>query len=146
MSTPSTRREWRAADVFLVAVLGAVALYGLAMVLLGPWVGQMFGALGFGAAGAGVPGGEATEYVYLLQSVIGAVLVGWMVMALVLAIGPVRRRERWAWRTLLGSISAWFVLDTGYSLAVGQNAHALFNVAFAAVLGAALVAVRPARA
>jgi hypothetical protein len=40
------------------------------------------------------------------------------------------------------SIGVWFVVDTGFSLAVGQVEHAVFNFGFLVPIAVALAALR----
>ncbi|MGW5852758.1 hypothetical protein ACWFQ8_33455 [Streptomyces sp. NPDC055254] len=65
-----------------------------------------------------------------------------MLLLLVMARGPLLRRQRWAWTAIAISLTAWFFADTGFSLAVGATTHALFNVAFAATLGIPMAGLR----
>ena len=48
----------------------------------------------------------------------------WALAMLGILTGPFVRRERWAWRTLAGSLAVWYVVDTAASLGTGfwQNA------------------------
>jgi hypothetical protein len=134
--------RWGAWDIVLTSVLTAVGAYGILMVVWGSAMSRVFDALGFGAADAGMSADADMSYVYLLQSVIGAALAGWMVLCVGVAAGPIRRRERWAWNALAAAIGTWYVLDTGFSLATGQFAHAVFNTVFAVLLLVALSGVR----
>lgn len=135
---PAPRPAHRALEV---VVLG-VAAYAVLLVAAGPAAQRLFELLGFGADDA-VAAGDATDYVLFLQGVLGAVIVGWMLLLLAVVRGPLRRQERWAWNAIALSTVAWFVVDTGFSLVVDQPEHALFNVAFLALLGVPLAALRP---
>ena len=127
----------------LQVVLAAIGLYAVAMVVAGGTVGRLFDALGFGAETAGVPAGAPTDHVLLLQGVLGAVILGWVVLiAAVVRLGARSGLEGW-WGAVSLSLVVWFVADTGFSLAVGSWQHALFNAAFAVVLVPALLHARP---
>jgi len=131
------------ADNLLAAVIVAVALYAGGLVIIGRFVGdEVFGFLGFGPDSAGITGGQALDYATFIFGVLGAVILGWMVMTFMVARGPLRRREPWAWTAIAVSIGLWFVVDTGFSLVVGQVEHAVFNVAFLAPIAVALAALR----
>jgi hypothetical protein len=131
------------ADNVLAAVIVAVAVYAGGLVIIGQFVGdEVFGALGFGPGSAGITGGEALEYTTFIFGVLGAVIIGWMVLTFVVARGPLRRREPWAWTAVAASIGVWFVVDTGFSLAVGQVEHAVFNFGFLVPIAVALAALR----
>jgi hypothetical protein len=124
-------------------VLSVVALYGVAMVVAPHLVSdRIFGPLGFGLDRVDdVEAGEL-DYVAFVFRVLGAVIVGWMVALAGVAAGPLRRRERWAWWTVTGSMAVWFTLDTGMSLAVGEYRHGAFNVAFLIPVVLPLLAIK----
>ena len=131
------------ADKLLAAVIVAVAVYAGGLVIIGQFVGdKIFGLVGFGPDSAGIDGGEALDYTTFIFGVLGAVILGWMVLAFIVARGPLRRREPWAWTAVAASIGVWFVVDTGFSLIVGQVEHAVFNVGFLVPIGIALAALR----
>lgn len=129
----------------LVCTSLLVAVYAVGLVLIGPLASRLFDLLGFGMRGAGVPAGAPADHVLLVYGVLGSVLVGWMILVAGIALGPLRAGEAWAWPALAASVGVWFVLDTGFSLAVGSWQHALFNIGFVAVLGGPLVGWRVAR-
>lgn len=113
---------------------GLTALYGLGMVLRADVAVKLFDLLRFGPVTAGVEPGPSMTHVLFAYSVLGAVILGWMVLLLMLAAGPMRRGQRDVGVAVLSSMVAWFVVDTAYSLAVGSWEHALFNVAFLVLL------------
>lgn len=131
--TPTDPNEARStwADLAITVVVIAVGLYAAALVLIGGIVAdEVFGPLGFGPESADITGGAAYEYSTFIFGVLGAVIIGWMVAMLFIVRGPLRRREPWAWNAVATSIGIWFLVDTGFSLAVGQVEHGIFNVAF----------------
>jgi hypothetical protein len=117
----------------LLAAAGAIGLYGAGLVVAGPLAAGLFDALGFGMATAGIAEGPARDHVLFVYGVLGAVLAGWMVAV----AGLVLDRGLPA---LAASVGTWFVLDTGFSLAVGSWRHALFNLVFLLALGGPLLA------
>jgi hypothetical protein len=119
-----------------------IAAYAACLVLWGAVAGRLFDLLGFGMRAAAVPDGLPREHVLFVYGVLGSVLVGWMVLVAGLAAGPLRTGEPWAWPVLAMSVATWFVLDTGFSLAVGSWQHAVFNLGFLAALGVPLVGWR----
>lgn len=130
-------------DRWLAAVVVGVAAYGAALVVRGGVPAALFELLGFGMAASGITGGPPQTYVLLIYGVLGAVLIGWMLLLLAVVRGPLLRRERWAWNAVATSTTAWFLADTTFSLAIGSPAHALFNLAFATALAIPLAALRP---
>jgi hypothetical protein len=118
-------RKW------LIVVTVAVILYSVALMALPEPLTGLFRALFFVAPPRAASfGAEATAYVRLVQGVLGAVMIGWMVTICAILVGGFRRQEREAWNTVALSIAVWFVVGTGFSLAIGNPAHALFNVGF----------------
>lgn len=122
-------------------MVAGIAIYGAVLVVRGTAAAALFDRLGFGMTAGGITGGPARAYVLFVYGVLGAVLVGWMLLLLAVVRGPLRRRERWAWNAVAASMTAWFLADTTLSLALGFPAHALFNIGFAAAVAAPLIAV-----
>ena len=130
-------------DRFLLVVVGIVATYAFGLVVAGLFLGDhVFDRLGFGPYDGAIVRADARHYVRLVYVILGSVIIGWMLTIAALVAGPLRRREVWAWNTIVGSVGAWFILDTGLSLILGFAGHAAFNVAFAAGLAVPLVAIR----
>lgn len=139
MVEPERRDTWE--EKALLAVLAAVATYSIALVVAGGVVDRMlFESLGFGSPGDLSSSGD--DHVRLLRGVLGAVILGWVVLIIAIVRGPLRRRDPWSWRAVASSLACWFVVDTGFSLAVGEWEHALFNVGFAVALGIPLASIR----
>ncbi|MGB5952717.1 MAG: hypothetical protein WBG57_09445 [Ornithinimicrobium sp.] len=124
------------------AAAGVVGAYGAVMVLAPSPAAGLFAALGFGMAEGGITGGPARSYVLFISGVLGAVLVGWMVLIVMVITGSETTGHSSPRRAVAVSLGAWFVLDTGFSLVVGQWQHALFNVAFLTALGLPLLVWR----
>ena len=122
--------RWLGVGVALVAVLG-VALVAAA----GP-AADVFDQLFFGGDGpVGTPDGRS--YVAFVYRVLGAVLLGWAVSLGVLA-RQLRARRRETWRAVVGSVLAWFVVDTTASLLSGFGANAALNLGLLVVLAVPL--------
>lgn len=127
----------------LLAVIGGVIIYALALVVGGLAVGDTaFDVLGFGPDDGNIRSGDGRAYLRLVYGVLGSVIVGWMLTLATIVVGPLRRRERWAWTAVVAGVVVWFVLDTGLSLVLGFVGHALFNVTFAIALAVPLAAIR----
>ena len=129
-------------DRWLVAVVAAVAGYGAVLVAYGDAPAALFDRLGFGMTPAGITAGPARDHVLLVYGVLGAVLIGWTLLLLTVVRGPLRHRRPWAWSAVALSTAGWFAADTAFSLAVGANAHAAFNLIFAVGFAVPLAALR----
>lgn len=124
---------------WLVVVTVGVIIYGFLLMLLPESMYRAFNRLFF-ASDAGMPSGEIRAYIHLVQGVLGAVLIGWMVTILSVLMSGFRQKQRAAWRTLLLSILIWFAIDSGFSLLIAVPAHALFNTLFLALFALPLAA------
>jgi hypothetical protein len=143
--SPVSRARATAERRWLLLASGLIAAYAASLVLAGGVAGRLFDVLGFGIQAGAIPDGQPHSYVLFIYGVLGAVLSGWMITIAGIAAGPLRSGERWAWPVLATSLSTWFVLDTGLSLAVGFWQHAVFNLFFLASLGLPLAGWRSAR-
>ena len=129
-------------DRVLLVVVAAVAVYALALVVAGLWLGDtVFDLLGFGPEDGNIVESQR-EYIRLLYGILGAVIVGWMTTIGAIVAGPLQRREVWAWWAIVIATLIWFLLDTGLSLVLGFVGHALFNVTFAVGLAVPLAALK----
>lgn len=72
----------------------------------------------------------AENFINFVYGILGAVMIGWAIMLLSTILGGFRRGEQEAWITLSASMVSWFVLDSGFSVAMGFPENALFNLAF----------------
>lgn len=89
-------------------------------------------------------GPEATRYVDLSTAVIGGVMVGWGVALAAVSRRLVSRGSRFGWNVVAGSLAAWFVPDTLYSLWSGFWPNAVLNLSFATLFALPLAALRAA--
>ncbi len=127
----------------LLFVIAAVAVYSVGLVVAGLFLGdQVFERLGFGPDDGEIVGARPREYIRLLYGVLGAAIIGWMTTIAMIAVGPLKRRESWAWWAIVAAVGVWFVLDTGLSLILGFVGHALFNIVFAVALALPLSAIK----
>ncbi len=126
---------------WLTVVILAWLVFSMGLVLAPELTRQFFGLLiyqspaaidGFGPA--------AVAYISLLHAVLGAVMFGWGAALLAVVIGPFKQLSWQAWLTLAGSLLAWFIPDTLYSLHSGFWQNAAFNMVFAVFFAIPLLA------
>lgn len=131
-------RFWR--YWLIVAALG-VAAFG-AVLVVAPALGRrIFGLLLFSSpSGIEALGASATPYITLVHGVLGAVMVGWAVTLLFIAIGPFGRGAWDGWLAIAVSLSTWFVADTAFSLWTGFWPNAVLNRVFATLFAIPLAA------
>ena len=133
------RREALFWWLWLVVVSGGIVAAGLAMLLFPGLTRRLFSLLLF-ASSETIDGFGAlpARYIGLAHGVLGAVMVGWGAALLLLLFGPFRRGSREAWLTVAVSLAAWFVTDTGVSLATGFWQNAVLNVVVAVLFAVPL--------
>ena len=129
------------AHAFLRSVVALVAVYGIGMVTAGRiFAANLFDLLGFGPNARGLDSDGVTYSIFAF-SVIGAVIAGWMVLLLFVVgfvASPDRDTRAAARRAMALSVTIWFTLDTGFSLATGEVEHAAFNLPFMTLLAVPL--------
>ncbi|OPY31444.1 MAG: hypothetical protein A4E32_01900 [Methanomassiliicoccales archaeon PtaU1.Bin124] len=59
----------------------------------------------------------------------GATMVGWGIMLLAIVRRPFANKELWAWNAFATGLTAWFVIDTGFSLNFNVTINVVVNVA-----------------
>ena len=84
----------------------------------------------------------AIAYVEFVYGVLGAVLIGWMAMVLMVLHGPFRQGRAFAWGMLAAPIVIWFVPDTIFSMVHGFWQNAVLNVTLATAFAVPLMATR----
>ena len=126
---------------WLEVVLFLVLIYSLLLVFAGTTAGSLFSWFGFGPEKS-IDTAAMRDYLRLPYMVLGAVMTGWVFLMIQIVRGPLKEGSVWAWTFLVQSLSLWFILDTGMSLALGYPMHALFNIPFAIALGIPLVRLK----
>lgn len=135
----SQRFWWR----LLVAVTASLMMFGLILVVMPDFTLQGFSLLMYASAEHVTTfGSEAVAYIKLVTAVLGAVMFGWGVTLMFLALGPLRRGSKDAWRMFVVSLAAWFLPDTAYSLLSGFWQNAVLNAGFALMFAIPLAALR----
>lgn len=131
---------WR----MLVADSVLLVVFGLVLVVFPGITLQAFGLLVYSSATQlSSFGPEAADYIQLVHAVLGAVMVGWGAVLLLLALGPVRHGAKDGWVMCVVSLCAWFVPDTAYSLLTGFWQNAVLNTVLSGLFAAPLIALRP---
>lgn len=122
----------------------ATLVFGVAMVAWKGISGELYNWVLFGSTSTPAPfSPEAVDYQRMLFAVLGAVLIGWMVLLLAVVRGPFRRGEAWAWPAVVGSVVGWYVVDSVASVALGYPENAVVNTLMLAAGVPPLVATRP---
>ena len=140
MITTQPMNRW---DRLLAFACVATGCSGLFFVVAGGATEAIFNRMVFGSAPSPVVGSNARDYLKFVYRVLGAVMVGWTASLAPTVLGPLRRRERWAWSQVAWSIGIWFSVDTAASLASGFPENALLNVGFGLLFAIPLAGMRP---
>jgi hypothetical protein len=122
----------------------AVVLALSAVLMLAPPLGETFFHLVYfqqPASPVPVPA-EIQGYLRFANGIIGAVMAGWMMAVIVLARGPFRAGERYAWNAIAWPLLGWYVIDTTFSIAHGVWGNVLLNTGTALMFGVPLLASR----
>lgn len=131
-------RFWQ---LWLAAAAMVVAVFGLALAVVPALGGWLFGWLLFGSPDALASlGDRADAYIRLVHGVLGAVMLGWAIALLVIALGPFGKGSRSAWLAIAASLAVWCVVDTALSLASGFWPNAVLNAALAFLFAVPLAA------
>lgn len=130
---------WR----WLVAASMGVALFGLILVLFPALTLQGFSLLVYSNAELlGQNTAATVSYIKLVHAVLGAVMVGWGTALLYVLFCTFRDNLVIGWKTVTGSVLAWFIPDTAYSLISGFWQNAVLNVGFLILFAIPLLAMR----
>ena len=131
---------------FLCGVIYVVTLYAVGMVLGGrSFATPIFDLLQFGPNThprlVGLVGREEHEafmdYCIFMFGVVGSVIIGWMVVMyqmLKLCLSTSYEMRVMGRNSILVSTIAWFIFDTGFSIAINEYEHAVFNIPFVTLL------------
>lgn len=131
-------RLWHA---WLQVAVAGVGLFGLACVVLPDAIAAFFNLLIFGRTWLPPEfGAAAAPYLTFVYGVLGAVMLGWAVLMMMVLEGPFRRGERAGWLMIAVPMATWFAVDTTWSLATGYWQNAVLNGAFALAFGVPLAA------
>lgn len=88
----------------------------------------------------------ADEVASFAIGVMGAVMVGWAAMMLILLGSRSASGLPSTWRALTVGLLAWFVVDAIVSIASGATSNLVLNVVLLALFTPPLIATRPGRA
>lgn len=141
-STASPSSFW---TLWLLAASAGVALFGLLLVLAPGVARQGFSLLVYASADRlDTFGAEQVRYLSLVHAVLGSVMVGWGVALFIVTKHLFSQEGRLGWNLVAGSVSAWFLPDTTYSLLSGYWQNAVLNTFFLALYAIPLWATRRA--
>jgi hypothetical protein len=120
-----------------------VALFGLSLVIAPILALQTFSAMVYSdPARLKALGAEAVRYISLAHAVLGAVMFGWGLMLAAVVQGLLAQGSKLGWQLVAGSLAAWLLPDTAYSLISGFWQNAALNSAFALLFAVPLAATR----
>ncbi len=142
-SNEKTRNLW--VNVMLAAACATILLsIGMAVP---PYLGiSYFNFLMYGAPSFPADiSAEGIRYLTFAYSLIGCITIGWMVVMIYLANGPIRRGDDAAWKAATLSMVIWFVTDSTASVALGYWQNAVSNVSLAVFFAVPLFMLRPGR-
>jgi hypothetical protein len=128
----------------LIQAAAGIMLGLSAVLMLAPPLGEAFFYLVYfqqPASPVPVPA-EVQSYLRFANGIIGAVMAGWMMVILVLARGPFRAGERWAWQAVAWPLLGWYLIDTAFSMAHGVWGNVLLNTGTAVLFGVPLLGSR----
>lgn len=128
---------------WLLTVSVLVLLFGIDMMLIPNLVQQLFDFILFGSErSTDIYGPAAYEYIVFIYGVVGAVMVGWMVLMIMIVRGPFKQGDVFGWNAVAYSAVSWFVLDSVFSAAAGFPENILLNTGFIVLFIIPLVATR----
>jgi hypothetical protein len=128
----------------LIQAAAGVVLALSALLLLAPAMGAaVFNLVYFGSMSSPVAAPAVVQgYIHFANGVIGAVMAGWMLTIIVMARGPFRAGERWAWQAVAWPLLGWYLIDTAFSIAHGVWGNVLLNTGTALLFGVPLLGSR----
>lgn len=130
---------------WLLTVSAGVAIFGLLLVLAPGLTRQGFSLLVYTSADRlDAFGAEQVRYLSLVHAVLGSVMVGWGVALFLVTKLLFNQEGRLGWKLIAGSVAAWFLPDTTYSLLSGYWQNAVLNTVFLALYAIPLWATRRA--
>lgn len=137
---PQPHRFW---ILWLLATCALVVLFGLILVLAPAFTRQGFSLLLYASTDRLEQfGSESVRHVSLTHAVIGSVLVGWGTALFLVTKTLLAAGDRRGWTIVAGSVAAWFLPDTAYSLHSGFWQNARLNAVFLALFAVPLWATR----
>lgn len=142
-------RRWQVSEFWrrwLIMAAGVTGVVGLAFAGLAA-VGAT-GVLNTILDGLYLPGelaAPAGEAVLFAIGVMGAVMVGWATMMLILLSDSNASSEPAVWRAFTVALLAWFFVDGIVTVAVGAPGNLVLNTALLALYAPALIATRRGR-
>ncbi len=86
--------------------------------------------------------GNVLRFQRFIYGVLGAVVAGWGVILAFIASYPFKKKEKWAWESLVLGVCVWFIIDTGFSAYYGAHSNALINVLLFIIAGVPLILTR----
>ena len=79
---------------------------------------------------SGVVPVEAKPFYNCIFGLYAAMEISWALFIFFIVYYPYKRKEKWAWNSLIISISAWYVIDTYFSTTFGLYTNSMNNLLF----------------
>lgn len=127
----------------ITASLGVIG-FGLCLVVAPGLTRQAFSLMVYQDVQAiDALGTETSRYVGLAHAVMGSLMVGLGVAFLLATRELLAKGNPVGWRIIAGTLAAWYVPDTSYSLLSGYWQNAVLNTVFVVLFLPPLWATRP---
>jgi len=85
---------------------------------------------------------DALNYQRFIYGVLGAVVAGWGIILAFIAQEPFKKKEKWAWKSIVLGLSIWFITDTGFSIYYKAYNNALMNTLLFILVGLPLISTK----
>lgn len=130
---------WR----WLVLVSLGVSMFGLTLVIFPILTLEGFSLMIYSSASRiGEFGEPAVSYIRLVHAVLGAIMLAWGSALLFVLFGTFQENLSIGWKTVIGSVVAWFIPDTTFSLWSGFWQNAILNMFFMILFAIPLIAIK----
>jgi hypothetical protein len=129
---------------FLLVTSGVIAIFGFVIAVLKDTIletllSQLFDPVFW--QGEIVSEGT-TNFEYFVVSLLGALMFAWGILIFGIIKNALKKREKWAWNTLVFSTLAWFLVDESFSVRYAVWANVYGNIVLLLMLLVPLFLIR----